>query len=977
MPTDPSKYMTPDIYDLATYVNEVKKQFTDQVDEDTLMIGIYGMMGELFSNIAQNTIVMASEFANESIPTKAKFEKNIISHALNLNIDSFNAIPATMDVFLTFIEDEIIDAIGHDGTGEFKFDCDNKIYFDDFEFHPDYDIVIKRIRLSDGSYTYTAMYDMLGDDVYENPISDITNPYLTPPVVMSVNGTRYLFTACKLRQIEKKKIYDRILSDDTVTFKTATFSFESMLAGFTVDVEELDNHIHLVPIYEGLVNSESKYQYIWYTYLDSDKIRIKFDNNNSYSPRVNSDLEITLYTTQGAKGNFTWSSTDYPLFFFDSERNGYSNITTQVRPVTNQSLYGTDMMTIDELRRIIAIEALARGSITNTKDLQNYFNVLDTEYSHMYFYKKRDNALERLYYSYIVMKNDYANVIPTNTVDLRLDPTTLERPSENSTNLIFKRGQILKLNWGGTYAKLYDPGSLEPDYTNGFFYIIPYNMSINLEPMYVMYFLSTMNVNKNLEFTYINENCLYQYIGSYININRAYLTDPDTYYMTFSIEQNITDDEVMYTYDETTKEVTDSNVRVFLMMYDEDDNPYRWTEGYLTAFDNELKIATYQFKMTSDDIIDGNNNIHIEGIYQVKTDSMAVDYGYLPANGKAMIHIVTKTVPGQNDDDDPAIAKNKIFTDTNNVKINLAEYIPHISEDWGEDWCISNSYNIISGIDYFYDYSEIVYSTVSAVKSSSSDEDDSGDDSGSGSGSSTSDGYFIKMYLGDTIEPREKIGNTTGQSTGIYGTAVTTYRDPTKYYNTPKEAEPADNPMGYIYTIKDVPMVKFDYFKTEEMVESFCGELIKRKYYIDEALMRIEDSFGMNFKFFNTYGPSRLFTLDNETAYLDRVNISLKFRVALQPNYDENIIQYMTDDIKEFIDQINTIDSLHISNLITSITSKYKDSITFFEFLGINDYGPAKQHLFAMQMPDKVITPELINVHTLDDHSPDIEITIV
>ena len=61
MPTDPSKNMTPDIYDLATYVNEIKKEFTDDVSEDTLMVGIYGMLGELFSNMAQNNIVMASE----------------------------------------------------------------------------------------------------------------------------------------------------------------------------------------------------------------------------------------------------------------------------------------------------------------------------------------------------------------------------------------------------------------------------------------------------------------------------------------------------------------------------------------------------------------------------------------------------------------------------------------------------------------------------------------------------------------------------------------------------------------------------------------------------------------------------------------------------------------------------------------------------------------------------------------------------
>ena len=48
------------------------------------MLGIFGYTGQIFSDMIQNTIVMASEFSNESIPTKAKFEKNIIAHALGL-----------------------------------------------------------------------------------------------------------------------------------------------------------------------------------------------------------------------------------------------------------------------------------------------------------------------------------------------------------------------------------------------------------------------------------------------------------------------------------------------------------------------------------------------------------------------------------------------------------------------------------------------------------------------------------------------------------------------------------------------------------------------------------------------------------------------------------------------------------------------------------------------------------------------------
>lgn len=898
--TDSSTNMTPDIYDLVNYVNTLKNEYNSDINEDTLMVGMYGMIGELFSNIAQNTIVMASEFANESIPTKAKFEKNIISHALNLGIDTLNATPAKMEAFLTFIEDEIITLIGGD-YGQFIYDCDNKIYFGEYEFHPDYDIIIKRVKLNNGSYTYTAMYNMTADGVFQNPVSDINNPYLTPPVVMNINGTRYLFLACTLRQVEKSSVYKKVLTDNTIASKTTNFEFTSQLAAFTVDVKNTEETVHLVPVYEGLTSSNSLYPYIWYTYLDTDNIRVKFDKN-SYSPRVNSDIIISLMTTQGEKGNFKWASTDYPVFSFDSDRLGYSNLTVQVRPINSESMYGTDKKSIDELKRVIAVEALARGSVTNSTDLKNYFNAIDSSDSEMYFYKKRDNALERLYYSYIVMKDNLSNIVPTNTVDIILDPDMLEKESLTG-KLVLKRGKTFKLTdsividdeTGETdsYCTLCEIND-DTDTTDGFYYIIPYNFAICMDPLYGMYFLTTMNVTKNLEFIYINEECQYQYITTYLTLNRKYLTDSNTYRISIDVEQNLTDDNSMVTIDQETGELIDSNVKAFMVIYGEEDEPYRWIEADIEGYNKEAKIFNFVFTMTSDDFIDAENNIRIDGVNQIGNDGSSIQYGYFSSNCKAMIHIVTKQ---------PDYSTNKVFNDLKGNKIDIVSQIPGI----GEDWCITNSYNIINGIDFFYDYSEIVYSTIEVIQ------------------------------------------------------------------NDPE----GENPTGYKYRVSNVPLIKYDYFRSEDMVEYFFGELLRRKYYIDESLNYLEDSFGMNFKFFNTYGPAHMFTLDNGTRYLNRINISIRFKLALQANYDENIVQYIKDDIKNYVESISEINSLHMSNLVTQITKTYSESIIFFEFLDINGYGPGEQHIFAMQMPDNVITPEIINIHTRDDQTPDIQIDIV
>ena len=993
--TSENKKLTTDLYEIADYVGEIQADNMDGVSSDTLMLGIFGYMREVFSQTIQNTIIMASEFANEGIATKAKFEKNIIAHALGLGITNINAVPAQIEVYLTFIEDEIINALGG-GSGDFIFDRDNQIFFDDLEFHPDYDIIIRRVRLSNGDFTYTAMYDMQGDGIYENPISDITNPYLTPPIVMAVNGTRYLFTSCLLRQVEKTTIYKKVLSDNTISSKTVNFTFDSQLAGFDVDVTNANGSTHLTPVYEGLSSSGTRYAYVWYTYLDADNIRIKFDRN-SYYPRINTDVEIHLQTTQGERGNFTWSGTDYPGFYFDSERLGYTNIFVQVRPINNESMYGMDKKTVDELKEIIPKEALSRGSITNTTDLQNYFNAIDTDSSKMYFYKRRDNCLERLYYSYIVMKDATNNIVPTNTVAIEVDPSALETDI-GSGKLILKRGQILKLSADGNTCTLFngDP-TQEADYTDGFYYIIPYNFAINLDPMYGMYFLTTMNVNKNLGFTYINEECQFQYIATFINWNRKYLTETDTYVLTMNVAQNITADNTMITVD-ADGNITNSNVKAYIVFYNDEDEPIRYAEGTIGNYSRESGTFDFTFKFTSNDLIDSENHIRIAGLDQAGFSvGEGLDYAYLPGNTKAMIHIITYQ---------PEFSTDTYYDDIlGNTHIDIRDVIPIV-----DGWCVTNSYEVLSGVDFFYNYSEIVYSNIEMIGKEDHEPVTDPDDP-------YAEITNLDITINGEVYRFESIGDKVTQQMlsrasieqfildrfdGSVANFDRTYADPAQTVNqirdiqldlgdgtsltlqyVPREPDPepgeSDDPEAYSYyfRIHNVPLIKYDYFRDESMVEFFCSELVRRKSYIDQAIENLEDSFGMDFKFFNTYGPSKMYTLDGVSNYLNRVNLSLTFRLGLQVNYDENIVQYITDDVKEFVENINEITSVHMSNLVADITAKYEESITFFEFMDFNGYGPGEQHLYAMQMPDDVRTPELVNVNIiLPEMTPDINIII-
>lgn len=886
--------MSTDFYNVVDFVNEIKKNYTPDVSENTLMLGMYGYLGEVFSNAIQNSVIMASEFSNEAIPTKAKYERNIIAHALGVGIKDINAIPATMEVLLTIVEDDLLKQMKEN---VFTFDRTNKIFFGDYEFHPDYDIRITRVKLSNGKYTYVAKYVI---DI-DNPISDITNPYLTPPATMNVQGVNVVFTKVLLRQVELTTISKKIITTNTIDSKTFNFEFDSQLAAFTVDVTENGVTTHLVPEYEGLTVSKSKYNYIYYSYLDSKTIRCKFDRNFSYAPRLNSDIVINLQTSQGESANFTWTGGN-PQFVFDSDKYGYTNLMCEIRPLTGEAIYGSDKKTIDELKRTIPMEALARDSITNLTDLENFFNMIDTENSKAYLFKKRDNCLERLYYTYLIVKNSIDIIVPTNTIDIRVDKSDLISEEETkSLKQTLKKGTVIRYEYGGI-GHIMQPGEIIEDedtssYVHKFYYTIPYDMGINTDPLYVLYRLSSMNYNKDLDFSYINENAMYQFIATSINWYRPYIEDDGTYTLTINFEQNILDDYYMVDVD-SEGNILDVRLYLYMVLYNEEDKPYRWCRGEITAYDKATNIFTAEFKLKTKDYINSDNKIRIEsdGLYDVGATNES--YGYMTANTKAVIHITS-------------------FQDADYGLNNLDSIIPEVA---GTGLTLSNSYTVMTGIDFFHNFSEIINSVAIAQKEI--DEN------------------------GAIIEDSD-----------------------------------------YHFIVKGVPVIKHDYFSTEDKAEDFFDELLTRKNYIDRALTVIEDNFGIDFKFFNTYGPSRLFTIDNELEVIDRVNISLTFRLRLNPSYDPNIVDNIIRDIKDYVEDINDIVNFHAPNLITQITNDYREDIVFFEFVDMNGYGPGVQHLYNMQdlkTDTACEVPEFININTLEVlenntlvYKPDINIVIV
>ena len=292
------KIISSDIYDIADFVDSIKKNYIEDETEDTLMMGIYGYMSAIFSNELQNASRIASQYSNEAIPTKAKFEKNIIAHAIIQNITDIQATPAKMSVMLGITMSDLDELFRND---VFRFDRQSKIFVNYIEYHLQYDIVLSRTLTVNNQMIYSARYDMSID----NPLSDITNPYLKTPFLQFYGGQEYLFIYCDIMQISMKTVQSKLITSTPIENKVFEFEFEEQLASFKVKVTENDKTTYLTPVFEGIGVKQDLTDFCYYSYIDLNNIRVTFDSI-SYLPGINALIEAEIWTTLGSEGNFSF-----------------------------------------------------------------------------------------------------------------------------------------------------------------------------------------------------------------------------------------------------------------------------------------------------------------------------------------------------------------------------------------------------------------------------------------------------------------------------------------------------------------------------------------------------------------------------------------------------------------------------------------------------------------------------------------------
>ena len=637
--------ITADIYDVVESVDNLRRRYIEDEDESALSVGIFGFLGDTEAKKIQSAIMATGILGNEMFPQRAKLDKNVITHAMYCNVDSLHAVPAHISINFGIRESDCDEYMS---DNEFRFDRRCPVYVGKYEFHFDYDIVLTRTKKpGSDKYLYNAYYDMSNP----NLLSSIKNPYLRQPYRMNFQNEAYIFFQATLRQVSIETPKDKAITNSIIDNKSFSFTFENQMAHFDVYVTESNGkRTRLLPLLYGSPVELGVDKWCWYLYINDHTIRVGFDPT-SFIPGLNANIEVEAQTTLGFEGNFNHKmDIKNNTFFldFESEYYNYKKITCYGACATD-STDGEDKKSVKELRSLIPKFAMSRGYITTETDLNNYFSLISTDKNIIKVSKKEDNQLNRIWYCYLLMKDAIGNVIPTNTINIKIDPADKEfikDCEQEEFRKFIPAGTLLRYDRNLKYARPVKevPTPFTEEYFKNdgiYYYRTIYNIIINEDPLYAAYYMSIVNTDGYFEYQYVNPNLFMGFVTTTNHFERYLLSQKDEYRLSFTMQQSINEDLDLYyerMVDGGEIEVV-NNMKVFLVLYNGEE-PYRYEEAVLTNYSKNDYKSDWLVTLHTDDDFDSHNKLKLLDLYEIGYSTK--NYGYFEHNCKAAIYIFAK-----------------------------------------------------------------------------------------------------------------------------------------------------------------------------------------------------------------------------------------------------------------------------------------------------------------------------------------------
>ena len=183
------------------------------------------------------------------------------------------------------------------------------------------------------------------------------------------------------------------------------------------------------------------------------------------------------------------------------------------------------------------------------------------------------------------------------------------------------------------------------------------------------------------------------------------------------------------------------------------------------------------------------------------------------------------------------------------------------------------------------------------------------------------------------------------------------------------------------FTLKSVPVIKAEWLKSPDNVKYLTEEIEKNYDFVNTAYTYLENNFGIDMKFYNTYGRSRFYVCGigediNTMQPLDRTNCTFNFGIRIDQTVSTDTFSTKFKQfVRDYVESMNDIEAegrpLYIMDLISAIHEEF-DEIIYLEYYGMNSYDYSVQKVVSnydnamSSLMYNEYTPECINTNGIN-----------
>lgn len=601
--------------------NDLAPAFFDGVDINKLNVGAIGFNIEQNANYTEDAFNTSSILMKEAWVNRAQIPESIYSHAAIFQLEAPYAVPSRAN-FILLIDTKEIEkrSIAVNDYYELTIDKDTQIQIEDKFFIMDFDVIIKSQK-KQGQWVYSARYDM----TYDCTVCDYSSPFVRCRLFN--NGLLGLYV--KARQMERQTQIENITNNTKINYPVIEVTFEDQLAGFDVFYTAPSNNKKIQLEKRVMYSAPVKTPFCFYKMIDDQKISISFSSKDGYfQPEFNSNIEIVVYTTKGAVGNFDkYTGTEMTVITSGDRLESNAGLTPLVG-IAGGSEGGKDREDIDALQAITTEAYSTATELSTESDLRIFFyNAKYRAGSEIFFTKRRDDVHERIFSAFLIIKKD-DYIYPTNTLNLI---TTSDKADINIDNnrYIIRPGHLFTYQDDSKQEMVMMDGMCyerEANTSVAFEYTNPFLMSIMRKPYnLVSYYMTMVDDKYSLDFQESEQSSTFlDFIAYSISVKRR-LEQSGNYYIELRLTPSVELDDPKEII-ENLNQTTGNNLRVILSVRDKADDA-----GYIelvpTEYSEKNDVWIFTGTITTDDYMTSTNKFRC---LNMKKYNLMHDYVYAP-----------------------------------------------------------------------------------------------------------------------------------------------------------------------------------------------------------------------------------------------------------------------------------------------------------------------------------------------------------